>query len=59
MKVLLQKNILSLGKIGDLVEISAPGLGTLRNTVRLSTECSEWVFATSHLMRNLAARQLI
>lgn len=46
-------------KIGDVVEISAPGLGVLRNTVRLSTECPEWTFATSHLMRNLAARGLI
>lgn len=46
-------------KIGDVVEISSPGLGTLRNTVRLSTECPEWDFATSHLMRNLAKRNLI
>lgn len=45
--------------LGDVVEISAPGLGTLRNTVRLSTECAEWRFGISHLMRNLAARDLI
>ncbi|MGR3662616.1 MAG: fumarylacetoacetate hydrolase family protein [Paracoccaceae bacterium] len=46
-------------KLGDVVEISAPGLGVLRNTVRLSTECSEWVFGVSQFMRNLAARKLI
>lgn len=46
-------------KIGDVVEISSPQLGTLTNTVKLSTECPEWTFGVSHLMRNLAARDLI
>ncbi len=46
-------------KIGDVVEISAPGFGTLRNTVRLSTQCPEWTFGVSHLMRNLAMRDLL
>lgn len=46
-------------KMGDLVEISNPALGTLANTVRLSTECPPWVFGTSALMKNLAARNLI
>jgi fumarylacetoacetate (FAA) hydrolase family protein len=46
-------------KLGDVVEISAPGLGKLTNTVRLSTECTEWTFGISHLMRNLAKRGLI
>ena len=46
-------------KIGDVVTISADGLGSLRNTVRLSTECREWTFGVSHLMRNLAQRGLI
>lgn len=46
-------------KLGDVVEISSPMLGTLSNTVRLSTECSEWTFGVSHLMRNLALRNLI
>ena len=46
-------------KIGDVVEIGAPGLGLLRNTVRVSTDCPEWTFGASHLMRNLAARGLI
>ena len=44
---------------GDVVQISAPGLGTLTNTVRLATECPEWTFGTAALMRNLAARRLI
>ncbi|MCY6383787.1 fumarylacetoacetate hydrolase family protein [Hoeflea prorocentri] len=46
-------------KLGDVVEISAPQLGRLTNTVRLSTECTEWTFGISHLMRNLAKRNLI
>lgn len=46
-------------KLGDLVEISCAELGTLRNTVRLSTECPEWTFGTSAFMRNLAKRNLI
>lgn len=45
--------------IGDVVEIAAPGFGVLRNTVRLSTDCPEWRFGASHLMRNLAARGLL
>lgn len=46
-------------KRGDVVTISTPTLGALTNTVKLSTECSEWLFGASHLMRNLAARGLI
>lgn len=46
-------------KLGDVVTISAPGLGKLQNTVRLSTECTEWTFGISHLMRNLAQRELL
>lgn len=46
-------------KRGDLVTISAPGLGKLTNTVRLSTECAEWTFGTRALMGNLASRNLI
>ena len=45
--------------LGDVVEIAAPGFGVLRNTVRLSTDCPEWTFGASHLMRNLAARGLL
>lgn len=46
-------------KIGDVVTISAPGLGVLRNTVDLSTNCPEWTFGTAALMRNLAVRDLL
>ncbi|MBO9412460.1 MULTISPECIES: fumarylacetoacetate hydrolase family protein [unclassified Ruegeria] len=46
-------------KIGDTVTIANDKLGALTNTVRLSTECPEWTFGASHLMRNLAQRGLI
>lgn len=46
-------------KLGDIVTISCPGLGALQNTVQLSTECPEWTFGASHLMRNLAKRNLL
>lgn len=46
-------------KIGDRVTIRSTMLGTLENTVRLSTECPEWTFGSSSLMRYLAARGLI
>ncbi len=46
-------------KIGDEVRIECPELGQLRNTVRLSTECPEWTFGATHLMRNLASRGLL
>lgn len=46
-------------KIGDVVTIANDELGALTNRVLLSTECPPWVFGPSHLMRNLAARQLL
>ena len=46
-------------KMGDVVTIASPDLGALNNTVRLSTQCAEWTFGISHLMRNLAARGLL
>jgi len=46
-------------KIGDVVRISSPDLGELRNQVALSTECQEWTFGPRAMMRNLAARNLI
>lgn len=46
-------------KIGDVVSIECEGLGVLKNTVKLSTECPEWEFGLADLMRNLAARELI
>ncbi|MEK1933654.1 MAG: fumarylacetoacetate hydrolase family protein [Pararhizobium sp.] len=46
-------------KLGDTVTISNAHLGSLTNTVRLSTECPPWTFGPSALMRNLAARGLV
>ena len=46
-------------KIGDVVTISSPALGSLVNTVRLSTVCPPWTFGTAVLMRNLAKRGLL
>ncbi|MDM9623176.1 fumarylacetoacetate hydrolase family protein [Rhizobium sp. S96] len=46
-------------KVGDVVEISSPGLGALVNTVRLSTQCAPWTFGISALMANLAKRGLL
>jgi len=46
-------------KIGDVVTISAPGFGKLSNRVRLCTDCTEWTFGISHLMRNLATRGML
>ncbi|WP_323764621.1 fumarylacetoacetate hydrolase family protein [Marinovum sp.] len=46
-------------KIGDRVEISASGLGTLVNTVRHSGDCAPWTFGAAALMRNLAGRGLL
>ena len=46
-------------KMGDKVSISTPSLGTLTNTVRLSTECPEWTYGASHLMRDLAKADLL
>jgi fumarylacetoacetate (FAA) hydrolase family protein len=43
-------------KLGDKVSISTPTLGTLANTVRLSTECPPWTFGAADLMRNVARR---
>lgn len=46
-------------KVGDIVEISTPLLGTLRNKVDLSTNCPPWTFGATSLMRNLSQRNLI
>ncbi len=45
--------------LGDRVTIAAPELGTLVNTVALSTEAPAWSFGTGALMRNLAGRGLL
>ena len=46
-------------ELGDVVEISTPKLGTLRNTVHHSSDLPPWTFGVGELMRNLAARKLI
>jgi len=46
-------------KLGDVVSISSPRLGCLTNTVRLSTQCTEWTFGIREMMRNLARRNLL
>ncbi len=46
-------------KIGDVVSISTPSLGTLSNTVNLSTKCPPWTYGTSHLLRDLSRASLI
>ncbi|MCD7058685.1 fumarylacetoacetate hydrolase family protein [Pelagibacterium xiamenense] len=46
-------------KLGDVVTISAPTLGALENTVRLSTQCPPWTYGVSHLMRDLARDGLL
>ena len=45
--------------LGDVVTITAAELGSLTNTVRLSTEAPEWTFGAGALMRNLASRGLL
>ncbi len=45
--------------VDDVVRISEPSLGTLKNTVRLSPDCPAWTFGAGALMRNLAARHLL
>ena len=44
---------------GDRVEISSPKLGRLINWVASTSECPEWTFGTTALMRNLAKRGLL
>ncbi|MGF6155471.1 fumarylacetoacetate (FAA) hydrolase family protein [Ensifer sp. KUDG1] len=46
-------------KRGDVVTIANAELGSLTNTVRLSTECAPWSFGAASLMRNLAGRGLL
>jgi len=45
--------------IGDVVEISTPLLGTLRNRVVRTDQAAPWIFGVADLMRNLARRQLL
>ena len=46
-------------KLGDLVEIACPGLGTLINRVNYCDEVPAWTFGAGALMRNLARRNLL
>ena len=45
-------------RLGDVVEISTPALGTLTNTVNLSDRIAPWAFGIRELYANLAARGL-
>ncbi|MFQ5955407.1 MAG: fumarylacetoacetate hydrolase family protein [Kiloniellales bacterium] len=46
-------------KLGDLVSIASPKLGTLVNRVGRSDQLPPWIFGSHALMRNLSARGLI
>ena len=46
-------------KHGDRVSVANPQLGVLYNTVRSTADCPPWDFGASHLMRNLASRNLL
>jgi len=46
-------------KTGDVVSITAGGIGTLSNTVEHCPRCIKWEFGSGALMRNLARRGLL
>ena len=46
-------------KVGDLVRIQTPLLGTLINRVNTCDQIAPWTFGTKDLMRNLAQRSLL
>lgn len=46
-------------KVGDVVRVSTPSLGTLENKVATSKDAPAWTFGISELMRNLSKRGLI
>lgn len=46
-------------KVGDVVTIACPELGTLVNRVAYCDQIAPWTFGTHALMRNLAARGLL
>jgi fumarylacetoacetate (FAA) hydrolase family protein len=46
-------------KVGDVVTIAAPKLGSLVNRMKTSDQCEPWTFGTGALMRNLAQRGLL
>ncbi|MDC5642964.1 fumarylacetoacetate hydrolase family protein [Acinetobacter baumannii] len=46
-------------KVGDVVRIHSPKLGTLYNTVMTSDKATPWSFGINALMRNLKQRELL
>jgi fumarylacetoacetate (FAA) hydrolase family protein len=46
-------------RLGDMVSISTPSLGTLSNRVNLSTQCPPWTYGASQLLRDLASANLL
>ena len=46
-------------KVGDVVTIGAPALGSLTNRVAFTHQAEPWTFGMGDLMRNLAKRGLI
>lgn len=46
-------------KVGDVVRIHSPKLGTLYNTVTTSDKAKPWNFGISSLIRNLKQRELL
>ena len=46
-------------KLGDVVTVSSPELGTLANRMTTSDKAAPWTYGASHLLRNLAKRGLL
>jgi fumarylacetoacetate (FAA) hydrolase family protein len=46
-------------KVGDVVTVASKELGVLANRMVHSQDAAPWTFGPSHLMRNLAKRQLL
>ena len=46
-------------KLGDIVTVSSPALGSLVNRMRHSGDCEPWNYGLRDLMRNLAERKLL
>jgi fumarylacetoacetate (FAA) hydrolase family protein len=46
-------------KVGDVVSISSPKFGTLRNEVTTSDKAPEWTYGIRALMKSLSARGLL
>jgi len=46
-------------KLGDVVTVSAPELGTLANRMTSCDKAAPWTYGASHLLRNLAKRGLL